>query len=138
MLSTNATYSYLIDNLNLSGKVGWMMAYDWSHAYTEDTGGHINKQVGRVGEVSIGGRAGYTIDAFEPFVGLTYAYDPILGSVVKIGSTGKELDRDEMQGLLGINWTPNERVTAGIEVSNSFFRERQNATILGINARVKF
>ncbi|CAK0740213.1 exported hypothetical protein [Azospirillaceae bacterium] len=142
MMSTNATYVQPIDRFTLSGKVGWMMAYEWGGAYTEDAGARIDSQVTRVGEVSIGGRAAYAVtDVFEPYLGATFNYDPILGPS-KMSSVGggadKSFDRKEVMALIGFNWTPVENVTTGLELTRSFFREKQSSTTAAASLRVLF
>ncbi len=78
MFATHATYNLPVNNWNLSAKAGWLMTYNWADRFTESNGTVNPTQVTRLGEVSLAGRAGYTIDQFEPYTGLTYAHDVIL------------------------------------------------------------
>ncbi|MBI1209289.1 MAG: autotransporter domain-containing protein [Azospirillum sp.] len=137
ILSSNATYTWPIEHWTLSGKLGWLMSYEWAQSYTEDIGTRINGQVSRVGELSLGGKAAYSWDDVEPYVGLAYAYDPILGPST-VSATGQGLDRDEIQGLIGINWTPSERLTASIEGTRNFLREKQTTSTITGSLRLAF
>ncbi|MEI8395551.1 MAG: autotransporter outer membrane beta-barrel domain-containing protein [Rhodospirillaceae bacterium] len=138
MLSTNATLNNTWNNFVFSEKLGWMMSYDWTGAYTDSASTAFAQQVTRIGEISLGARAGYTgWERFEPYAGVTLAIDP-LNDPDNVGSTGKRLDNKEVLGLIGLNWMPTERLTTGIEVTNSFFREKQNSTTIAINGRFAF
>ncbi|MEI8395552.1 MAG: autotransporter domain-containing protein, partial [Rhodospirillaceae bacterium] len=138
MLSTNATLNNTWNDFVFSEKLGWMMSYDWSAAYNDSVGNLFAHQATRVGEVSLGFRAGYTgWEGFEPYLGATVAVDPIMAPD-NVGTTGDKLDNKEVMGLIGLNWMPTERLTTGIEVTNAFFREKQNATTIAINGRFAF
>jgi hypothetical protein len=148
LLGTNATYNYPVDKLTLSGKVGWLMAYEWADGYSESTGGNIGGSTSKLGEVSVGGRAAYNLDTFEPYVSLTYLYDAIMSpntiassrflNTTSFTTSTQSADRDEVEGVIGFNWMPSDRLTAGVEVSHSFFREKENNTALMVNARYTF
>ena len=148
LLSTNATYNHPVDKLTLSGKLGWLSAYEWANGYTDSNNTTIGKQTSSLGELSIGGRAAYALDpAIEPYIGVTYMYDAILGpngfsrtrAINLTSPTGNaSLDRNEIEGVVGINITPSDRITAGLEVSHGFLRQNEGNTAVAITARISF
>ncbi len=137
LMATHATYSQPIDNWDLSAKLGWSLSYDWARSFTESDGTANSSSTTRVGELSIGGKAGYIIDQFEPYVGLTFYYDPILGPNA-VGTTGSSLSRTELNALVGVSWVASDQVTASLEVSNAFLRSNENNTTVVVAARFAF
>jgi hypothetical protein len=137
MLATHATFNHPVDNWNLSARLGWLMSYNWADQFTESNGTVNPTLVTRVGEISVGGHAGYTIDQFEPYVGLTYLYDVML-SPNSVGLTGSTLGRDELDALIGLNWTATDRVNASVELSNGFLRTNEDNTTVVVAGRFVF
>ncbi|MEI8395707.1 MAG: autotransporter outer membrane beta-barrel domain-containing protein [Rhodospirillaceae bacterium] len=137
LASTAVTYNHALDKLSLSAKLGWMMAYEWTHGYTDSLGNAVGSQISRLGEASIGGRAAYTFDGLEPYFGVTVVYDPLL-TPDGVGLSGNRLDRKEVTGTLGFNWMPDDGIIAGMEASNGFFRERQGNTTVSASLRIAF
>jgi hypothetical protein len=113
------------------------MSYNWADQFTESNGTVNPTLVTRVGEISVGGHAGYTIDQFEPYVGLTYLYDVML-SPNSVGLTGSTLGRDELDALIGLNWTATDRVNASVELSNGFLRTNEDNTTVVVAGRFVF
>lgn len=137
LLATHATYNAPVGNWDLSAKLGWSLSYDWSDKFTESNGVRNSAAVSRVGELSLGGKAGYTFEKFEPYLGLTFLYDPILGPN-NSSTTGASLSKTELNAQLGINWTASDRLTASLEVSNAFLRKNEDNTTLVVAARYAF
>jgi hypothetical protein len=134
MLSSNLTYAKVLDNWRLSATGGFMYANDHAPEYTEYSqilSRTIDRRESYVGEFSLGGRVGYLFEKCEPYAGLTYLYDPWM-------TRGAELDRDEVEGLIGVNYVPIPAFLLSLELTNSFLRQDTNVTKLAINARYEF
>ncbi len=52
--------------------------------------------------------------------------------------TGATLGRDELVALIGLNWTATDRVNAGLELSNTFFRKNEDNTTVVVSGRYAF
>ncbi|MBF0562003.1 MAG: autotransporter outer membrane beta-barrel domain-containing protein [Alphaproteobacteria bacterium] len=139
LLATHATYNVPVDNWTLSGKVGWASSYGWGDSYVESNGSINGAQVSRLGEISVGGRAAYTVGGFEPYLGLTFAYDPILSSTSTAAvPTTSKASRRELDGVLGLNWMATDRLTASAEAGYMFFRTNEENISVLASARYAF
>ncbi len=137
MLATHATFSQPSGPWLLSVKGGWTSSYGWSDTFTESDGTGNAAQVAQLGEISIGTRASYSFGAFEPYIGLTFAYDPILGPST-IAASGDNLSRKEVDAVIGFDWKATDRLTASAEVSNMFFRTNESNTTVVVAGRFAF
>lgn len=137
MAATHATYTAPVDNWTFATRLGWLMSYDWNDGFTESNGTINSKQSMRIGELSIGERVGYTVGSFEPYGGIRYSYDFIL-TPDAVGNTGNRLDPNEIEGMIGINYSPTDRLTAGVELTNSFMRRNESNTTVVVSGRYSF
>jgi outer membrane autotransporter protein len=132
MFGANLNYFRLVNQWNLTATLGYLYSDEKEDAYTES--GDFENQVAdgsvHVGQVRIGARAGYSLDRYEPYVSLTYVND-----YTRTLDTG---DKDEMEGILGVNYYASDRFTCGFEARNSFFRSDFTNTELMINLRYAF
>ncbi len=137
LVATHVTYTAPVTDWDISAKLGWSLSYDWSDAFTESNGTINGQQASRVGELSLGGRAGYVFYQVEPYLGLALLYDPILGPD-NSGLTGASLSRTELNAQLGAIWKANEHLNASVEISNGFLRSNENNTTLVVAGRYSF
>jgi hypothetical protein len=135
MASTNFNYYYQIENWLLSAKAGFMYTNDYTGAFTErgllGFRSRIAERNAYVGEFVAGGRVGYLFEKVEPYVAVNYLYDPWM-------TLGNELDRDEIEGVLGLNVTPWPSFLLGIELARSFARDDTDTMRCSVNLRYEF
>jgi len=79
----------------------------------------------------LGGNVSYSFDRFTPFISAAYLYDYALRS-------GDQMDRDELQGTLGLSFKAMDSLSLNLQLTNSFFRENINNTRLLLNMRYEF
>jgi hypothetical protein len=130
MFSAALNYYYLLENWKFGLKAGYMYSNESANSITESNGNVIGSRNTYVGQIRLGGRAGYTIGGvFEPYLGLYYVND------VQLSSSGP---RSEMEGVLGFNLFATQNFSCGLEVVNSFFRQDTQNTRLSLNLRYEF
>jgi len=135
MIGSNVTYSYLLGNWNLGAKAGFMYANSHTPEYIERNGfGLRNRNEASnayLGEWSFGGRVGYIFDSIEPYISLTYLWDPWMPNANLV-------DRDEVEATLGLNIAATDQFMISMELTNSFFRKFVSATSFMANLRYEF
>ncbi len=127
LFSANVNYAKLINNWSFSAFVGYMYVNEITDNYQEK-GGHdlnVSSQDIYLSETRIGGRASYLTNKFEPYVSVAYLYDNDWNY--------ESSDRDELEGTVGLNWSPNDSWIVSLEPSNSFLRENTENTWLMFN-----
>jgi len=136
--STNVSGRIDVEGFAISPSVGYLMAWDHRNGTTESDGTRTQKNDTLLGMVSGSVRGSYQIDAFEPYLETVYSYDVLLDEDVygleKIGSE----DRDELQLIGGLTWSPMENVTGILEASHTFARENFESTSLSASVRIQF
>ena len=132
MVSVNINYYRLVNNWNLSATAGYLYTNEDQDSYEEsgDATNTVDDADVHLGEWRIGGRVGYFINAAEPYCSLAYLYD-----TSRSDSSG---DRNEMEGILGLNYYPTDQFICSAEVRNSFFRSDFNSTEFMVNLRYAF
>ncbi len=142
MAATHATYNHPIGNILLSGKLGWMSSHGHTNRFTESDNSVNRAKNTDIGELSFGTRASYTMGSFQPYLGLTYAYDPILRPADPVSTAGfattDNLSRQQLDGLIGVNWQPTEKATISAELSNMFLRNHESNTTAMVAGRYSF
>jgi len=132
LISSNMNYYTIVQNWNLSAVLGYMYVNENEDAYKEQ--GSYNFDVERqniyLGEWRFGGRAGYFINTFEPYISMAYLYDYAWDN----GGN----DRDELEGVLGCNYYPADNLILSLETTNSFFRDDIENTRLTFNLHFDF
>ncbi len=132
LISSNVNYYAMFQNWNLSAVLGYMYVNENEDAYQE-IGGYdfdVGSQNIYLGEWRFGGRAGYFIKSFEPYISTAYLYD----SVWNNGGS----DRDELEGVLGCNYYPTDNLILSFEATNSFFRDDIENTRVNFNLHFDF
>jgi len=135
IFTADLTYQTLVDNWALSGFVGHMYSNELQDTNIETRNGrvwHTNhaKDI-FVGQLQVGGRAGYLFEHVEPYVGLAYLYDYTM-------SVTEDPDRDEVETTVGLNMYAEDTLSVGAELRNSLFRKEFKNTTLMLNVRLDF
>jgi len=132
MISANLNYYALLNNWSFSAIAGYMYVSEDQDAYIQN-GADLNS-VGQftayLGEWRLGGRAGYLLDKFEPYIAAAYLYDNTWNS-------GAD-DRDELEGAIGLDFFPTDALIGSAEVTHSFFRDDIANTRILLNLRYEF
>ena len=125
----NLTYYHLVGNWTLSLKAGTILANEHQYYYVEnDSTRHYPKDT-FLGELIVGGKAGYRYRMFLPQIGINYIYDYALEG----GG-----DRDEVQGIAALGMQVTDSLLFNVECSNSFFRDNTRNTSLSGTLRFEF
>lgn len=140
MLGSHATYTENFGDWNVGGKVGYMWSREKADGYTQSDSTVIGSSTTKLGEVGIGPRVGYSVGGFEPYASATYLYDVTMTKTRIAGNTvaAPPNDRDEVEGIIGVNYFPADNVITGFELAHGFFREKTNNTSVTVNARITF
>lgn len=128
--TANLTYYQPVDNWLFSVKAGGILANEHRYYHVENNGQRNYASDTLLGQLLVGGKAGYRLGGFMPQIGLTYVYD--------YATEAPERDRDELQGSAGINWRATDAVMVNVEAVNSFFRDNTQTTNLVGTLRVEF
>ncbi len=141
MLSPNLTYYHLLNNWKFSGTLGLMYAREVGYHYTNSSnlwlvstpkakdwvlGG--KPAAFETCELRAGGRVGYIFSFMEPYLGLAYLYD--------VAET--QVDPDEVEGVIGVDFYPLHNFIVSLEAANSFFREDTYNARFMMNLRYEF
>lgn len=125
--TSNLTYYYLLDNWTFAVKGGVLLTNEHRRPYTEGDGSSHVAADTFLGEIIVGGKAGYRFGRFSVQAGANYLYD---------FDTAPNLDRDEVQATLGMNCQLTDALLFNLEVSNSFFRDYTRNT--GLTGMVRY
>ena len=132
LVSSNMNYYAIFQDLNLSAVLGYMYVSEKADAYREQGGYNFDVDTQNIylSEWRFGGRAGYFINTFEPYISTAYLYDNTWNN-----DGG---DRDELEGALGCNYYPADNLILSFEVANSFFRDDIENTRVLFNLHFNF
>jgi len=139
MFSSSLTYYYFMDKWNLSGKLGYMYSVEEADRFTESDGTAVGDRTTNLGEIRVGGRAGYYYNNWEPYFSAYYLYDSTLEEVrVAAGQAQPDNDKDEIETSLGVNYTAADDMRLSLEVIHGFLREDIDNTSVLFNFRWEF
>lgn len=141
MTALNAHHSYALGAVSLRGDVGYLYAHEKQNGYTESgTNAAIAAKTTNLSQGKIGGRVGYGFDTVEPYVQAHYLYDFVRNNVSGIGTDPRkpENDKDEVVLAVGLDFFPTATESVGLEITQSFLRERERTTTAMITGRVSF
>ncbi len=142
MAATHATYNYPVNDLLLSAKLGWMSTHNRSDGFKEGDGTYNLSRNADVGEASLGGRAAYSMGAFQPYIGVTYSYDPVLKPADPVSTSTfastQNLSRQQLDALVGLNWQASDRAVVSAEVSNMYARSHEGNITGSLTGRYTF
>lgn len=128
----------LVDRWNLHAFGGYLWAEQKSDAFTESDGVTWVERTYRLGEFKLGGQASYRLnDSFEPYARVAYYYNPN-GEDLHVSYDPSQGDEQELELLLGFNWTPRPDTMGSLELSHGFLRDDQDRTSLMFHLRMDF
>ena len=125
----NLAYYHLVGNWTLSLKAGTILTNEHQYYYVENDSTRHNPQDAFLGELIVGGKAGYRYRMFIPQIGVNYVYDYAMDG---------HGDRDEVQGIASIGLQATDSLLFNLECSNSFFRDHTRNTGLSGTMRFEF
>ena len=134
-----------VDNLLLSGQLGYTHAFEKIDAFTESNGTDIAGKSNPLSQVQLALRGGYSLFdiadgwVFHPYAGLRYLFELNSNTVdVGAGQTAHPNDRNEGQFALGVDVFSGSRLSGNFEFTRSFARRDFNSTVLSVNLRWAF
>ncbi len=135
-LATNLNYGQWIDNIQISGKAGYLVSketYKDSTTYGQINAGTATKN--QIQQLNIGIEAGYWMSGVMPYVGVAYTKD----IRIKVAVTDNSWDRDAIVLKAGANFfSIASQITGGIGYTEELSRRSaRNATLMG-NLNFKF
>jgi len=142
--ATDVTYNHVLDDWSISPSIGLSYASDRHDAYTDSSNSLQEKTTSYVGDLKTGFRAGYLYQDFLEFYTSQYwLYDlvPIFSSSARHCESplgGCSNSRNELLSTIGVSWYYDERLTASLEGTRSFFREGVGNTSIVASARISF
>ena len=125
MAGTHATWTEILDNWSLGGKAGFLWSREKSDGYQNSLGIQQASSASRLGTLSLGGRVGYAIGAFEPYASVTYLNDVIM-TKSDIGIAGHPAQRPGRGGRSGGPWLGSPGQPDGQRRSHPRFLARQD------------
>ncbi len=130
MGAANLSYYIPVEAWLFKLTAGTILANENSSYLTGSSATSTSRQDNFFGELAAGGSVKYSFDKIAAKIGATYRYDYALKDA--------DQDRDEVQGLAGIELTPREGVLLDVQATNSFFREHVNNTTLSATLRLEY
>lgn len=139
LFAANLNQYYVVGDWNLNAKISYIYARETSDGFTESNNAVQNASTSNLGEIRVGGRAGYLWNQFEPYAALEYVYDHIMSDLTTAANQRNPAnDDDEVFGAIGLNYYHSDSVSASAELSNSFGRKQIRNTAFMMNARFQF
>ncbi|MBI1209080.1 MAG: autotransporter outer membrane beta-barrel domain-containing protein [Azospirillum sp.] len=135
----NLNYLQAVEAWTLSGRIGYLWARQDTDAFAESNGTAVEADTSVLAQTRVGGKAARQFGDFEPYVGASYIYDLVARPAsVAVDQVAPSDDRDEIEGVLGFNWTPSPDLIGSFEISHGFFRTDNQNTTLTLNLRGEF
>jgi hypothetical protein len=138
MLEADLNWYKLVDSWSWHGFGGYLWADQETDNFSESDGTQWSKRKFHLRELKLGGEASYRLnDAFEPYLRATYYYN--------FGGTNLHLSYDpleevdqELELLVGFNWTPRPDTTASFEIGHGFLNDELDTTSVMLNLKMEF
>ncbi len=139
MVSGSVNYYYVIKNWNLSARLAYLYSSENSEGFRESNGNDVGYRDTDLGELRVGGRAGYVFGNWEPYLSLYYLYDATMEDV-QVGPDQEQPsnDADEVEATLGVNYQALESMIFSLDLTHALFREDTRSTSLSLNWRFDF
>ena len=131
MVSASLNQYFQLDAWTLSAQLGHLYVNEHKDSYTESDGTQNGASGSYLGEWRVQGKAAYLWNSLQPYLGLSYLYDYTMSSAVGA-------DRDEIEGVLGLNYFYSDKLTFSLEGANSFDRNHAQNTRAMLNVRFSF
>ena len=122
-----------VDAWNFTGNLSYTISKESQDAFTENSGTNIEENDTNLNTIDIGIETSYIIGIFEPYLGLSYAYDTEYNSI-----PGYDYDRDSFSTSLGsrIQWT--DALSGDFVWSKVIGRDDQAEDSIMFNIRYEF
>lgn len=134
-----------IDNLLLSGQLGYLWAVEKINGFTESNGNGVAGKTNPLQQVQLGVRGGYSFFdiadnwVFHPYTQLRFLFETQSNSVaVGPGQAEHPNDTHEAQVALGFDFFSGSQLSGNFEYSRSFARQDFKSDVLSVNLRLKF
>lgn len=131
MVSASLNQYFQLDAWTLSAQLGHLYVNEHKDSFTESDGTQNGASGSYLGEWRIQGKAAYLWNSLQPYLGLSYLYDYTMSSAVGA-------DRDEIEGVLGLNYFYSDKLTFSLEGANSFDRNHAQNSRAMLNIRYSF
>jgi hypothetical protein len=134
--SGDLDYSFDSGTLYLSPTVRYLLAQEETDTFTDSEGIRIGRENVDLGLLQIGGRAGYQIGRFEPFIGGFFELVTFSTDVKVADAPDPQQDMANGDFFAGIDFYASDLITGGVEVDHKF--EMQDAGETSISANLSF
>ncbi|MBI1206321.1 MAG: autotransporter domain-containing protein [Azospirillum sp.] len=140
IFAANANYNQLVlENWDVTGRLGYSWSRQGNDHFTEDDGTRVDGSSVTLGQGRAGAKVGYLFEKVEPYIGAAYLYDFVFNRQTVAGGLAQpKNDRDEVEGTIGVAWTPTDTVYGGFEIGHGFFREDNSNTTITLHLRGEF
>ncbi|MDD4456415.1 MAG: autotransporter outer membrane beta-barrel domain-containing protein [Syntrophotalea acetylenica] len=122
-------FSY--DAWDFSGRIGYLYVHGDQSDY-DRSGANVDNSDSFLGQLSVGAKAAYNYEGWQPYVGLNYLLDTTT-SARPVNS-----DYDEFEGLFGINCFAIDQWKIGAEFGASFDRSQYESYRSTLTVRYEF
>ncbi len=127
------------NNWIIGGRIGYLWARNKLETYTESNGAVVGKSTTKVGTWSVGGDVAYSMQNYEPFVGLTYSHDYSFTKIAIVGTGPQPAnDRDDVLLRLGVRYFNTDRISGNLEYTTRLSREDFSEDRIGMTLRADF
>lgn len=137
LAASNINYEQMIAGWRFDGQAGYLWSAQANPAFTESDGTAVGKSGAMLGEARLGGRLGYPVGRFEPYVKADYFYDT-LRSRTGPGSDAGQGGPADVEAGGGIVWTASDRLSGGIEATHGLGRAGADSSSVMTNLRIRF
>ena len=134
-----------VDNMLLAGQLGYTYAYEKINGFIESNGTLVNSKSTPLGQVQLGGRAGYSLFdiadgwVFHPYTGLRMLFETQSTDItVGAGQTPHPNDTHEGQVSFGVDFFSGTKLSGNFEFAHSFARNKQKNSVISVNLRWAF
>lgn len=134
-----------VDNLLLSGQLGYLWAIEKVNGFTETNGNTVAGKTNPLQQAQLSLRGGYSFFdvadnwVFHPYTQLRLMFETQSNGVeVGLGQAEHPNDRHEAQMALGFDFFSGSQLSGNFEYSRSFARQDFKSDVLSVNLRLKF
>ncbi|MGE4469408.1 MAG: autotransporter outer membrane beta-barrel domain-containing protein [Desulfovibrio sp.] len=119
------------DAWTFSGRAGFLYVHGDQSDY-DRSGANVDNPDSFLGQWSLGLKAAYTYDAWQPYVGVNYLYDAITSS------RPVNSDYDEFEAIVGVNCYAIDQLSITAEFGTSLDRSQYESYRSMLNLRYEF
>lgn len=129
--SANATATWALDRLLVSGRAGMLYATQDADSYVESNGTSVDDNRYTVGRFLLGGELAYGAGAWEPYVAGTFGYDFTRTKVLQ-----EKNDDTDVLFSLGVRYFGGDDISGALEYSTLL--DRRNLSEHSVNANLRW